>query len=240
MPFLFLFRHGLRRPFRFISSARLRQVDNPPIDGLILDPNPPPDRASDGQTEENEGQIRVHEKDASSLPPPSKHRPVRLRCARPYSHLQKRHYRQRAHANPFSDHNLEYPASPDEVDWSAHYPAFAGSGKKPEFADVGCGFGGLLIALAPLYPDTLMLGTYHISLTNVSFLFVPRTDCIPYEALKFASRSRNTSRIGSQPSALPLRHHRPQPSTHRIGSRVGRPRLLPVGIKTCRLSARTP
>ncbi|KAH9057883.1 putative methyltransferase-domain-containing protein [Lactarius vividus] len=71
---------------------------------------------------------------------------------------QKRHYRQRAHANPFSDHNLEYPASPDEVDWSAHYPAFAGSGKTPEFADVGCGFGGLLITLAPLYPDTLMLG----------------------------------------------------------------------------------
>ncbi|KAI0270805.1 putative methyltransferase [Russula aff. rugulosa BPL654] len=71
---------------------------------------------------------------------------------------QKRHYRQRAHANPFSDHNLEYPASPDEVDWNAHYPAFAESGKKPEFADVGCGFGGLLIALAPLFPDTLMLG----------------------------------------------------------------------------------
>jgi tRNA (guanine-N7-)-methyltransferase len=79
--------------------------------------------------------------------------------------LQKRHYRQRAHANPFSDHNLEYPASPDEVDWSAHYPSFAGSGKKPEFADVGCGFGGLLIALAPLYPDTLMLGTYAKYLT---------------------------------------------------------------------------
>lgn len=74
--------------------------------------------------------------------------------------MQKRHYRQRAHANPFSDHNLVYPASPDEVDWDAHYPAFAGSGRKPEFADVGCGFGGLLINLAPLYPDTLMLGTY--------------------------------------------------------------------------------
>jgi len=71
---------------------------------------------------------------------------------------QKRHYRQRAHANPFSDHNLIYPASPDEVDWDTHYPAFAASGKKPEFADVGCGFGGLLITLAPLYPDTLMLG----------------------------------------------------------------------------------
>ena len=24
--------------------------------------------------------------------------------------------------------------------------------------DVGCGFGGLLVKLAPLYPDTLMLG----------------------------------------------------------------------------------
>ncbi|KAI0297287.1 putative methyltransferase-domain-containing protein [Multifurca ochricompacta] len=70
---------------------------------------------------------------------------------------QKRHYRQRAHANPFSDHNLDYPVSPDDVDWNTHYPAFAGS-RKPEFADVGCGFGGLLIALAPLYPNTLMLG----------------------------------------------------------------------------------
>lgn len=26
------------------------------------------------------------------------------------------------------------------------------------FADVGCGFGGLLVKLAPLYPDALMLG----------------------------------------------------------------------------------
>lgn len=74
---------------------------------------------------------------------------------------QKRHYRQRAHANPFSDHALAYPASPDQFDWDAHYPAFAGSGKRPEFADVGCGFGGLLIALAPLFPDTLMLGRFH-------------------------------------------------------------------------------
>jgi tRNA G46 methylase TrmB len=55
------------------------------------------------------------------------------------------------------------------VDWSAHYPAFAGSGKKPEFADVGCGFGGLLIALAPLYPDTLMLGMYAKYLAAFTF-----------------------------------------------------------------------
>ena len=106
------------------------------------------------------------------------------------SHLQKRHYRQRAHANPFSDHNLEYPASPDEVDWSAHYPAFAGSGKTPEFADVGCGFGGLLIALAPLYPDTLMLGTY----TDMSrpFLFARALNRLAFlEVSKSAFKSRN-------------------------------------------------
>ncbi|CCM04704.1 uncharacterized protein FIBRA_06890 [Fibroporia radiculosa] len=71
---------------------------------------------------------------------------------------QKRHYRQRAHANPFSDHALNYPASPQGFDWAALFPSYATSGKTPEFADVGCGFGGLLIALAPLFPDTLMLG----------------------------------------------------------------------------------
>lgn len=71
---------------------------------------------------------------------------------------QKRHYRQRAHANPFSDHALDYPSSPETMEWDVHYPAFSGSGKTPEFADIGCGFGGLLVALAPLYPDILMLG----------------------------------------------------------------------------------
>jgi tRNA (guanine-N7-)-methyltransferase len=30
--------------------------------------------------------------------------------------------------------------------------------KDVEVADIGCGFGGLLIALAPLMPDTLILG----------------------------------------------------------------------------------
>jgi hypothetical protein len=85
----------------------------------------------------------------------------RLVYSSPSAHfLQKRHYRQRAHANPFSDHALDYPSSPIEMDWDAHYPAFLGSGKTPEFADVGCGFGGLLIALAPHFPDTLLLGIH--------------------------------------------------------------------------------
>nr|VDD28301.1 unnamed protein product [Brassica oleracea] len=32
------------------------------------------------------------------------------------------------------------------------------SSKKTEFADIGCGFGGLLISLATLFPETLMIG----------------------------------------------------------------------------------
>ncbi|WVQ78175.1 tRNA (guanine-N(7)-)-methyltransferase [Cryptococcus sp. DSM 104549] len=85
---------------------------------------------------------------------------------------QKRFYRQRAHANVFIDHDLDYPKSPAEMDWTIHYPAYFASSsaeasaagvseksdKQVEWADVGCGFGGLLMALAPMFPDTLMLG----------------------------------------------------------------------------------
>ncbi|WWC69714.1 tRNA (guanine-N(7)-)-methyltransferase [Kwoniella pini CBS 10737] len=82
---------------------------------------------------------------------------------------QKRFYRQRAHANVFVDHELDYPKSPSEMDWSYHYPKYfthpdqtepssIQNEKKVEWADVGCGFGGLLMALAPMFPDTLMLG----------------------------------------------------------------------------------
>lgn len=80
---------------------------------------------------------------------------------------KKKFYRQRAHANPFSDHNLRYPASPADMDWSQHYPAFVQTSnvssigsltRQVEIADIGCGFGGLLVALSPLFPETLMVG----------------------------------------------------------------------------------
>ncbi|KAF4549443.1 tRNA (guanine-N(7)-)-methyltransferase-like protein [Elsinoe fawcettii] len=91
---------------------------------------------------------------------------------------KKKFYRQRAHANPFSDHALTYPASPDLMDWSTHYPSYIDSSQptqdpsttalqqplppritKPvEIADIGCGFGGLLFALSPRMPNTLLLG----------------------------------------------------------------------------------
>ncbi|VZI00717.1 unnamed protein product [Fusarium fujikuroi] len=83
---------------------------------------------------------------------------------------RKKFYRQRAHANPFSDHMLEYPKSPDDMDWSLYFPHYVQEGtpedpskppkltKDVEIVDIGCGFGGLLIALAPKLPDTLALG----------------------------------------------------------------------------------
>ncbi|KAJ9067461.1 tRNA (guanine-N(7)-)-methyltransferase (tRNA(m7G46)-methyltransferase) [Entomophthora muscae] len=71
---------------------------------------------------------------------------------------QKRFFRQRAHANPFSDHQIKYPVCPSEMDWSVHYPDYFPSDKKVEFADLGCGYGGLLVSLAPVFPDILMLG----------------------------------------------------------------------------------
>jgi tRNA (guanine-N7-)-methyltransferase len=47
------------------------------------------------------------------------------------------------------------------MDWHFHFPnriASDGSGAQVEFADVGCGFGGLIFYLAPLFPDELMVG----------------------------------------------------------------------------------
>uniref|UniRef100_A0A6I8PHG4 tRNA (guanine(46)-N(7))-methyltransferase n=1 Tax=Ornithorhynchus anatinus TaxID=9258 RepID=A0A6I8PHG4_ORNAN len=67
---------------------------------------------------------------------------------------QKRFYRQRAHSNPMADHTLRYPVRPEDMDWSELFPAFCPpltkqeeEGRPParvEFADIGCGYGGLL------------------------------------------------------------------------------------------------
>lgn len=63
------------------------------------------------------------------------------------------------------------PISPAHMDWSSHYPAFVDADpskttlsgarrltKDVEVVDIGCGFGGLLVGLAPLLPETLMVG----------------------------------------------------------------------------------
>lgn len=85
---------------------------------------------------------------------------------------KKRYYRQRAHSNPFSDHQLEYPVSPQDMDWSKLYPYYknAENGqmtKKVTIADIGCGFGGLMIDLSPAFPEDLILGVeIRVQVTN--------------------------------------------------------------------------
>ena len=56
------------------------------------------------------------------------------------------------------------------MDWAPYYPAYltpAGAGdgevvqrltKEVTVADIGCGFGGLMVALSPILPDELILG----------------------------------------------------------------------------------
>lgn len=85
---------------------------------------------------------------------------------------KKRFYRQRAHSNPFSDHQLEYPSSPDQMNWSKLYPHFSDEAtgemnKKVTIADIGCGYGGLLIDLSPEFPEELILGMeIRVQVTN--------------------------------------------------------------------------
>ncbi|CAK1545282.1 unnamed protein product [Leptosia nina] len=75
---------------------------------------------------------------------------------------QKKYYRQRAHSNPIADHCFEYPAHPDEYDWSELYPIIKNNedykNSKVEFLDVGCGYGGLLVTLSPMFTRNLILG----------------------------------------------------------------------------------
>jgi hypothetical protein len=123
-----------------------------------------------------ESKIRLSTQLAAMVGPPTKRQ---KRSEVPEGQLpQKKFFRQRAHANPFSDHNLTYPESPAAFDWAELYPAYAVKedkentdasatqekrvgkiSKQVEVADIGCGFGGLLFALAPIMPDTLLLGT---------------------------------------------------------------------------------
>ncbi|EGV63362.1 hypothetical protein CANTEDRAFT_130840 [Yamadazyma tenuis ATCC 10573] len=76
---------------------------------------------------------------------------------------RKRYYRQRAHSNPFSDHRLDYPKYPESMDWGKFYPAYHDKETNQmtqdvEIADIGCGYGGLLLGLTKEFPDKLLLG----------------------------------------------------------------------------------
>ncbi|CAK9816864.1 tRNA (guanine-N(7)-)-methyltransferase [Anthophora quadrimaculata] len=82
---------------------------------------------------------------------------------------QKKYYRQRAHSNPIADHCIEYPVKPNLMNWSSLYPLYFPNNAEEleennvtqkciEFVDIGCGYGGLLVTLSPMFPDNLILG----------------------------------------------------------------------------------
>eukprot|EP01103_Thecamoeba_quadrilineata_P018258 TRINITY_DN6874_c0_g1_i1.p1 TRINITY_DN6874_c0_g1~~TRINITY_DN6874_c0_g1_i1.p1 ORF type:complete len:265 (+),score=54.31 TRINITY_DN6874_c0_g1_i1:67-861(+) len=67
------------------------------------------------------------------------------------------------HSNPLNDNRFTgTPYTPEEYDWRKLYPEIPSVGQKEgprvEFADVGCGFGGLLVGLSPTFPKSLILG----------------------------------------------------------------------------------
>jgi tRNA (guanine-N7-)-methyltransferase len=85
---------------------------------------------------------------------------------------QKRFYRQRAHCNPLAHNDsYDYPVRPERMVWhtEALYPSSITSLAAtttttnnasccPTVLDIGCGFGGLTLALASLLPRDVILG----------------------------------------------------------------------------------
>lgn len=63
-------------------------------------------------------------------------------------------YRQRAHANPFKDTNVDVPRDPESVDWTQYF----GMNRAPDFVDIGCGYGKFLMKVAERCPEHNVLG----------------------------------------------------------------------------------
>lgn len=56
---------------------------------------------------------------------------------------------------PVHSDAFDYPMRPDMMDWSPYYPE---KQTCPTVLDIGCGFGGLTLALATLLPEETILG----------------------------------------------------------------------------------
>lgn len=89
----------------------------------------------------------------------------------------------RAHINPLNSPFFPFPGHPKYVDWKQHFPKYYGGNDEENvkihcntetypcnyshyyndpsqvrIIDVGCGYGGLLFGLAPLFPNQLIFG----------------------------------------------------------------------------------
>jgi tRNA (guanine-N7-)-methyltransferase len=69
---------------------------------------------------------------------------------------KKGNFRQRAHSNPLSDNDLPYPLNPSVFQWQTLFPDILD--RKVDILDIGCGYGGLLVGLSPIFPDSFILG----------------------------------------------------------------------------------
>ncbi|KAJ4460961.1 putative tRNA methyltransferase [Paratrimastix pyriformis] len=67
-------------------------------------------------------------------------------------------FRARPHSNPLSDQKLDYPLSPQAMNWKTVFTASQLEHPVPEWLDLGCGYGGLLEALGPRFPQTHIIG----------------------------------------------------------------------------------
>ncbi|KAL7344652.1 tRNA (guanine-N(7)-)-methyltransferase [Encephalitozoon intestinalis] len=101
--------------------------------------------------------------------------------------IKKGLYRQRAHANPFKDSNIVIPQSPESIDWSSYFV----ENKRPDFVDIGCGYGKFLLKVAEKSPEHNVLGleirdkVYEYVKARIEVLRIPNAGVMRTNALIF-------------------------------------------------------
>lgn len=105
------------------------------------------------------------------------------------------------------------------MDWSEYYPAFTGQHKTVEIADIGCGYGGLLFALSPRFPESLILGNFVSFSPSLSSMLT-------------RSRYRNgtphlSNRIRPRKNPRPPPPIHPHPQSRSRKEHLSKPRLPP-------------
>ncbi|KAM0686536.1 tRNA (guanine-N(7)-)-methyltransferase [Conglomerata obtusa] len=67
---------------------------------------------------------------------------------------KKSNYIQRAHSNPFLDHNITLPSDPWSFDWSDYFT----NNKAPTILDLGCGYGKFTFFIAEKFKECNVVG----------------------------------------------------------------------------------